>query len=79
MTDTLFNLALESEMPDDWTPLEAVVIVECLDGDGESAIWFTATPKLPPWRAVGLAEALRQYTGDELRESSDSADSDEES
>lgn len=45
------------EMPQSWTPLDAVVVVRCLDEDGETALLLRTTDGLRCWDAVGMLTA----------------------
>lgn len=67
---TALGLDLADQLPDDWTPLEAVVIVKALDADGDVAMFHTATPALNSYEALGMLRWTtltleRALTGDE--------------
>lgn len=64
MSATAFNLPLQSEMPENWTPLEAIVVLECLDEEGKRRIYHCTTETLTLWTMVGaltgVLDAARQ-------------------
>jgi hypothetical protein len=49
----IYGLEAE-EMPDGWTPLEAVAILKCLDETGDVALLLRSTEALRVWDAVGM-------------------------
>lgn len=54
-------------MPDGWTPLEAFVVLKCLDEDGEVALLTRATEGVRAWDSVGMLTAALDTERDNLR------------
>lgn len=61
-------------LPDGWTPLAAIVLVKCLDEDGDPSWAFRTTRDLNDEELLGALavriellkrELLEQYTGDD--------------
>ena len=50
----LWYQALLSDLPDGFTPLEAVVSVECLDTDGNVVLLNQKTENCSAWKALGM-------------------------
>jgi hypothetical protein len=80
MTATAFNLPLESQMPAEWTPLECVVIVECLDEDGVLRLTVATTEGTSTWKSLGMVMAAEGSYRDDLKASflSESGDDDDD-
>lgn len=55
------------DIPDDWTPLEAVEVVKCLDAEGNVALVSRATSGVTAWEALGMLIAAADGNRDELR------------
>lgn len=55
-------------MPDGWTPLDAFVVLKCLDEDGNVALLTRSTESLRAWDAVGLLTAALDVERAELRD-----------
>ncbi|MBO0863449.1 MAG: hypothetical protein J2P16_00045 [Mycobacterium sp.] len=71
MTDepaTIFGLPLSRPWPQNWTPLEAVAVVKCLDDEGSLALNLMCTPGLTEWESVGMLTAARSVQLDDLDE-----------
>lgn len=64
---TAFNLPLASHMPENWTPLECVVVVECLDSEGDKRLYVAATEGISTWTAYGALMAATNSYGDDLK------------
>lgn len=64
----IFGLEPCAALPDDWTPLEAVAIIKCLDEDGDVALHVTSTAGLNGWERLGMLTAAvdvsRAYLAD---------------
>lgn len=56
---TIFGLEPVDDLPDGWTPLEAIVAVKCLDEGGDVAVHTTATAALNSWEALGMVNDAR--------------------
>lgn len=57
MSDTIptaFGLPMASDLPKTWIPLEAVVVLECLDETGAKQLYVATTESLNPWTMVGM-------------------------
>lgn len=65
MSDPLEGLNWDGSqpMPDGFVPLQAVLVVEGLDEDGDQALLAFGTEGLPTWTAIGMAT----YAADRLR------------
>lgn len=58
---------LFAEIPADYTPLEAVAAIKCLDEDGNVCLVSRKTSGLAPWDAYGmLSYALDDYSSANL-------------
>lgn len=55
----IFGLPPYDELPEGWTPLEAVVAVKCLDDEGNVQMFHTATEALNNWEALGMARDIQ--------------------
>lgn len=66
---TAFNLPLDSHMPENWTPLECVVVVECLDSEGTKRLYVAATEGISTWSTYGALMAAANSYGDDLKSS----------
>jgi hypothetical protein len=64
---SVFGLDTYAELPEGWTPLEAVVVVKCLDEGGEVKMFHTATESINSWEALGMARDLELQLEDGLR------------
>ncbi len=50
--DIIRGLTID-ELPEDWTPLEAIIIVQCLDKDGTSQWAWRSTGTLSSRELIG--------------------------
>lgn len=66
-TPTAFNLPLNSDMPEGWTPLEAVVVLECLDEQGTRRIYHCSTETLTEWTMVGMLTGVLDSSREDLK------------
>ena len=58
---------LFKDIPENWTPLEAVMSIKCLDEDGDVCLATRKTSGLAPWDAYGmLSYALDDYSSSTL-------------
>ncbi len=73
----IFGLEAEP-MPDGWTPLEAVVVMKCLDETGEVALLTRSTEALRSWDAVGMLTAALDTQRDDVRANFISDDDEDE-
>lgn len=64
---SVYGLEIE-EMPEGWTPLEACVVLKCLDDEGEVALATRQTDALRVWDVVGMLEAALEVQRLRLRE-----------
>ena len=46
----------EPTLPDNWTPLDAVAVIKCLDEKSELAFVIRSTETLSDWECFGLLE-----------------------
>lgn len=53
----IFGLEPVKSLPPNYTPLEAVAIVKCLDEDGDLALSIRTTGGLTIWELVGMLTA----------------------
>jgi hypothetical protein len=64
----IFGLEPRHPLPENWTPLEAVAVVKCLDGDGNLALDVVSTTGVTGWEALGMLTAAAATETDDLRE-----------
>jgi hypothetical protein len=62
----IFGLESKHALPENWTPLEAVAIVKCLDQDGEVALDLAATAGVTSWESLGMLVAASAATLEDL-------------
>ena len=58
---TAYGLDIQ-DLPDDWTPLELVAVIRCLDGDGRETAAMRNTDGLQSWEIVGLLHTAEHQT-----------------
>ena len=79
---TVFNLPLESNIPESWVPLEAVVVLECLDESGKKRIYTCSTESLTEWSMVGMligvCDSAREDLKNEFEREDEEVDSGDE-
>ena len=51
----VYGLEAES-LPEDVLPLEAAIVLKCLQADGEIVLYYRSTPGLKSWDRVGMFE-----------------------
>lgn len=51
-----------ADLPDGWTPLEAVTVVTCLNDEGQTSALLRITDGLMSWECVGLLEVAKHET-----------------
>lgn len=73
MSSEVFGIELDGDLPEGWTPLEAVVTMKCLDEKGEVAMDHFASHGLNSFEAW----AMSQWTADTLRDGLRSKDDDD--
>ncbi len=44
------------DLPENWTPLEAVAVIKCLDEEGLPSFCIRSTEGLSGWESFGLLE-----------------------
>lgn len=52
----IFGLETTHKLPENWTPLEAVAVVKCLDENGELGFVIRSTATLSTWECYGLLD-----------------------
>jgi hypothetical protein len=52
----IFGLETTDNLPENWTPLDAVAIVKCLDENGNLSFVIRSTRTLSDWECFGLLE-----------------------
>jgi len=55
--NTVFGLPIETGLPEGWLPLEAVVLVKCIDADGDSCWINRKTENLNSMEQLGMLNA----------------------
>jgi hypothetical protein len=74
MADSVYGMELRGELPKNWTPIQAIVIVEAMDEDGDTFLWETTTDNMRAWVMVGMltgvldaqrADIVEAMNGDE--------------
>lgn len=58
---SVYNLDLES-LPENTTPLEAVVVIKTLDEEGEVSLWIRSSAGLNAWEQLGMLEIAAYST-----------------
>lgn len=69
---SVFGLTTYRELPEGWTPLEAIVAVKCLDEAGEVQMFHTATEALNRWEAHGMTRDIQLQLEEGMKKSDDS-------
>lgn len=60
----VINLEVQTDLPEGWTPLDMVCVVQCLDTESKPQLCVRATHGLLPWNATGmLVTALETVKG----------------
>jgi hypothetical protein len=54
MADSVYGMELKGELPKNCTPIQAIVIVEAMDEDGDTFLWETTTDNMRAWVMVGM-------------------------
>lgn len=52
----IFGLEPSHNLPENWTPIDAVAVVKCLNEDGELTFMISSTETLSDWECYGLLE-----------------------
>lgn len=65
----IFGLEPSGDLPESWTPLEAISVVKCLSEEGHVTLYLTATAGVMPWEQVGMLDAGLQEARASMRES----------
>lgn len=52
----IFGLKTSSTFPENWTPLDAVAVVKCLDENGDLSFLIRSTKTLSDWECFSLLE-----------------------
>lgn len=52
----IFGLETTHKLPENWTPLEAVAVIKCLDEDGSLGFVIRSTETLSNWECYGLLD-----------------------
>lgn len=68
-----------NNLPENWTPLDAVAIVKCLDEDGELGFAIRNTKTLSTWESFGLLEIAAKRQANDILINIDDEDGEEES
>lgn len=68
MADEIFGLTPRKPLPENWTPLEAVTVVKCLDENGHMALVTRSTDGITDWEGAGMHLAGLDTYRDSLRE-----------
>lgn len=74
---SVYGLDLDP-LPENWTPIEATVIVKCLDQDGVLALVTRHTKGITSWEVVGLLTASLDTERADLQSSFQSDRDDDE-
>lgn len=61
------RVEFRGELPENWTPIDSVAMVKCLDIDGEPALCIRTSDGVTPWEALGMMEAGALMARDVLR------------
>jgi hypothetical protein len=64
----IFGLEPSCSLPENWTPLDAVAVIKCLDEDGDLTFAIRSTETLSDWESFGLLEiAAKSQASDILK------------
>ena len=66
------------DLPKNWTPLEAVAVVKCLDEDGHLAFVIRSTPTLSTWECYGLLDIAARSQANDILQNIENDDGEEE-
>ena len=58
---TAYGLDIQ-DLPDDWTPLELITVIRCLDEQGCERAVMRSTDGLQDWEIVGLLRTAEHET-----------------
>lgn len=72
----VFGLEVE-DMPANWSPLESVTVLACLDDDGQPALLIRRTESLKPWDCVGMLTVALDMEREAVQELFEPEDDDE--
>lgn len=61
----IFNLETEP-LPENWTPLDAVAVVKCLDEEGNLSFVIRSTQSLTDWECYGLLAVSSKIQAKEI-------------
>lgn len=64
----IFGLETNRQLPANWTPIEAVAVVKCLDEDGDVSLYLASTKSLSAWEEIGMLTAALDTTRTDLRQ-----------
>lgn len=67
-----------SDLPTNWTPLDAVAVVKCLNEDGELGFVIRSTETLSSWESLGLLEVAAKTQINNILEDIEDEDDREE-
>lgn len=62
------DLEFQDDVPDGWTPLEAIVVIKSIDELGIVRLHQTSTQAVNTWEATGMLLWALDGTRDDLRE-----------
>jgi hypothetical protein len=62
------ELDFQNDVPEGWTPLEAVAVVKSIDEEGIVRLQQTATEAISGWEVAGMLLWALDSTRDELRQ-----------
>jgi hypothetical protein len=62
------DLDFQNDIPEGWTPLEAIAVIKSIDGEGIVRLQQTATEAVSTWEVAGMLLWALDGTRDELRE-----------
>ena len=75
----IFGLNTSSPFPENWTPLDAVAVVKCLDENGDLSFVIRSTKTLSDWECFGLLELAARSQANSIIDNIEDEDREEES
>lgn len=74
----IFGLEPSDELPENWTPLDAVAVVKCLDENGDLSFVIRSTKTLSDWECFGLLELAAKSQANQIVKNIEDDDDEEE-
>lgn len=75
----IFGLETTHTLPENWTPLDAVAVVKCLDENGDLGFVIRSTATLSTWECYGLLDIAARSQGNNILENIEDDEEEDES